>query len=53
MSDHEPNWTLPTEYERDHKIMVDYLLLQVRDGDWHGVRDAATDIEVMEAKQRV
>jgi hypothetical protein len=34
----------------DKEIMVEYLLLKVRQEDWHGVSDAAVDIREMEAK---
>ena len=40
------------EYEKDHKIMVEYLLLCVRLKDWHGVSDAANDLRVMEAAEK-
>jgi len=32
------------------ETMTDYLQLRVDTQDWHGVRDAASDIEVIEAK---
>ena len=34
----------------DKEIMIQYLLLKVRQEDWHGVSDAAVDIREMEAK---
>lgn len=34
----------------DKEIMLQYLLLKVRQEDWHGVADAAMDIREMEAK---
>ena len=40
------------DYELEHKIMVEYLLLCVRLKDWHGVSDAANDIRVMEATEK-
>jgi DUF438 domain-containing protein len=35
--------------EKDKEIMIQYLLLKVRQGDWHGVSDAANDIREIEA----
>ena len=35
----------------DKEIMLQYLLLKVRQEDWHGVADAAMDIREMEAKK--
>lgn len=32
------------------KIYIDYLLMKVRERDWHGVSDAANDLRVLEAK---
>lgn len=32
------------------KIMKKYLLLKFREGDWHGVSDAANDIRELLAK---
>jgi len=37
----------------DLEIMQAYLLLKVRQGDWHGVADAAMDIREMEARKDV
>lgn len=39
-----------TDPEQRKQIMLDYLLLMVELEDWHGVRDAAADLELMEAK---
>ncbi len=35
----------------DKEVMIEYLLLKVRQQDWHGVSDAAMDIREMEAKK--
>ena len=35
----------------DKEVMLAYLLLKVRQEDWHGVADAAMDIREMEAKK--
>ena len=35
----------------DKEIMLQYLLLKVKQEDWHGVADAAMDIREMEAKK--
>ena len=35
----------------DKEVMLAYLLLKVRQEDWHGVSDAAMDIREMEAKK--
>ena len=36
----------------DTEVMVAYLLLKVKQKDWHGVADAANDIREMEAKEK-
>jgi hypothetical protein len=36
----------------DTEVMVAYLLLKVKQRDWHGVADAANDIREMEAKEK-
>jgi hypothetical protein len=41
----------PSEYEKNRAAYVEYLLMCVRLGDWHGVSDAANDLRVLEAKQ--
>ena len=33
------------------EIMIEYLLLKVRQKDWHGVSDAANDLREMQAKK--
>ena len=40
-----------TKVTTDKEIMLQYLLLKVRQEDWHGVADAAMDIREMEAKK--
>lgn len=37
-------------YLKDHKRLRQYLNRKRKSGDWHAVRDAAVDIEVLEAK---
>ena len=44
--------TLLDQLHRDHQIMIGYLHMRVASRDWHGVRDAATDIEVIEGKMQ-
>ena len=41
----------PSEYEKNRAAYIEYLLMCVRLGDWHGVSDAANDLRVLEAKQ--
>jgi hypothetical protein len=36
----------------DIEVMIAYLMLKVRQRDWHGVADAAMDIREMEAKEK-
>jgi len=36
----------------DIEVMIAYLLLKVKQKDWHGVADAAMDIREMEAKEK-
>ena len=38
------------EYEKNRSAYIEYLLMCVRLGDWHGVSDAANDLRVLEAK---
>jgi hypothetical protein len=42
----------PEEYEDSRKAYIEYLLMNVRLGDWHGVSDAANDLRVLEAKHK-
>lgn len=37
----------------DIEVMIAYLMLKVRQRDWHGVADAAMDIREMEAEAKV
>jgi hypothetical protein len=41
----------PMTYEEHHAALEKYLLSKFHMKDWHGVRDAAVDIEVLEAKE--
>jgi hypothetical protein len=43
--------TTPSDYEKNRAAYVEYLLMCVRLGDWHGVSDAANDLRVLEAKE--
>jgi len=36
----------------DIEVMIAYLLLKVKQRDWHGVADAANDIREMEARDK-
>jgi hypothetical protein len=36
----------------DIEVMIAYLLLKVKQKDWHGVSDAAMDIREMEAREK-
>jgi hypothetical protein len=36
----------------DTEVMIAYLLLKVKQKDWHGVADAANDIREMEAREK-
>jgi len=42
--------TLLDQHRFQRETMLAYLRLRVEMQDWHGVRDAATDIEVIEGK---
>ena len=35
----------------DREILIQYLLMKVRQEDWHGVSDAANDLREMDAKE--
>ena len=41
---------LKFKMNKDIEVMIAYLLLKVKEKDWHGVADAANDIRVMEAE---
>lgn len=36
--------------QQQHQTLLNYLQLCVTNSDWHGVRDAAVDIEILEAR---
>ena len=35
----------------DREILIQYMLMKVRQEDWHGVSDAANDLREMDAKE--
>lgn len=39
-----------SELVRDRVTMIDYLLLKVRNEDWHGVQDAASDLRDIDSE---
>ena len=39
-------------YKKNRAAYVEYLLMCVRLGDWHGVSDAANDLRVLEAREK-
>ena len=34
----------------DREILIQYMLMKVRQEDWHGVSDAANDLREMDAR---
>lgn len=36
-------------YAEQHAALVQYLKVKAEQGDWHAVRDAAADLELLEA----
>lgn len=40
-------------YEEHHAVLVAYLKSKVEIADWHAVWDAAMDLKVLEAEERV
>jgi hypothetical protein len=36
----------------ENEVMIAYLMLKVKQRDWHGVADAAMDIREMEAREK-
>lgn len=50
----EKTLTLTTEkeYRQKRQLMIDYLLLKVAEGDWHGVADAAMDLREIEVRAK-
>lgn len=41
-----------SNYETQHRILIEYLQVMVARGDWHGVADAAMDLREMEAEKK-
>ena len=35
----------------DRSVMISYLLMKVRQEDWHGVSDASNDLREMDARE--
>jgi hypothetical protein len=54
--DHRVNWRGAVDREctgmSDIEVMIAYLMLKVKQRDWHGVADAAMDIREMEAREK-
>jgi len=42
--------TPQTDFANRRAVLIAYLQDKVREGDWHGVSDAANDLRVLEAK---
>jgi hypothetical protein len=40
-------------YAVQHASLLEYLLVMVARRDWHGVSDAANDLRVLEAEQKI
>lgn len=40
------------DYNTRKNIMLEYMKMMIVDEDWHGIRDAAADLERMEAIER-
>lgn len=38
--------------QEQHTILVAYLRAKMEAADWHGVRDAAVDIELLEVRMK-
>lgn len=38
------------QMEEKRKTLVGYLYMKIREGDWHGVQDAASDLRDLEAE---
>lgn len=43
----------PLSFKEKRKRLIQYLLAKVTETDWHGVSDAANDLRVLEAEERV
>ena len=39
-------------YETQRSVLIEYLMVMVARGDWHGVADAAMDIRELEAEKK-
>ena len=50
-------WTMqdaePTAPRSTHEILVDYLFAKAQARDWHAVRDAAVDLELLELRMEL
>jgi hypothetical protein len=44
-------WAIERGIDAAEEIMIDYLLLKVKQKDWHGVSDAANDLREMSARK--
>jgi len=40
------------EYLEQRRVLIEYLLMKAKQEDWHGVRDCAADIELLDARER-
>lgn len=39
----------PSQQGLDRQLIIDYMVMKMRHGDWHGVADAAMDLRELEA----
>jgi hypothetical protein len=43
----------PERPRSTHEILVDYLFAKAQQRDWHAVRDAAVDLELLELRMKL
>ena len=41
-----------TSLSEEHKTLTDYLMVMIKNKDWHGVRDCAVDLEILETRMK-
>lgn len=49
----KPKDTKTYNFTYRRTVLVRYLLTKAEEGDWHAVSDAANDLRVLEAEERV
>jgi hypothetical protein len=43
-------WKWQSVAPTPRQVLIDYMLVKLHQGDWHAVRDAAVDLELLELR---